>query len=948
MYSNKKVMNDFPMKKLVPFFNNDINTRRYSYTDGMTLRNETRRQYQQQLTNNVPSAAYIEKLQKKLIQTLETNYEVNKKYGNILPNSNEYSSSPKPYPSTVERKRSAALVILRKRTNNAANGNDISPNSYRKLSVDDYIMNDKASQRQQAISVLKRRINNKRNDNNSMNNDLRDYNFDNGNPVHSPSLNNSYGKRMDVPSPSSNGLKNYETNSPYFGSLLNYDMISSPVSMAGMPNVFKSTDMGGSPSLNSLKAYDMTGSNNVSNTLSPISPTTNFMNSFSANSRKSINLGSVSTSNKMFENNRLITNDPFLYDINSCPTSPIGNFSNNGPLLMNMNNNSRYPSIEEANQKIAENQIMIDYLSKLFMSNNGDLNDKDTSLFANNLYPSTTTTKLPPTAPNYLNNELNMNDFSIQSPPPFTSSSSNSSPSPSQKFAENDSPLFIGRSGSQTIKNSLNSNSKKFSLDSSMTNINNFPSPYVNNNNIINSNIAMPTSPYLGNAKVNIASPYPKNNSNNINVNVNVNASVNANININGLTSPTYNASTSSPYFGVNMDKNQNYKRNQASSPYINGLINRGIPSPSPSFSNSNNTSNANTRYMNNASPGLYSLNTALNDVNSSTFLLNDNSFDLQQQQQQQSQQSQQNIYNSKSMPSSPSVSHNNINLFQNQNQNLGQSQSQSQNQNQNKRKSVSSVLDQYSKINNIMPQIYNNNSTVQISQSMLPAYTSTTNTTTNQTPSPNIGAIGSLRHLTKSENNDDYKKLNPLMATFASEKQKNSPLLNGNILSEDFSQLSIGKSNPNQQNFNNTTTLLSSSLTSNNFNNNNSNQEISVMEPKPKTNNNIINNLSNFNANSSSLDENSFSLNENSMEQPYKLFDNNTINKSCLPALSNFESTNAIQNQSMEDSPIINSIEDKTYNNYNIDMQLTSDALSNNNSNNNVFSLSVQHPVLS
>jgi len=339
---------------------------------------------------------------------------------------------------------------------------------------------------------------------------------------------------------------------------------------------------------------------------------------------------------------------------------------------------------------------------------------------------------------------------------------------------------------------------------------------------------------------------------------------------------------------------------------------------------------------MNNASPGLYSVNASFNEISPPTFLFNDNSFDLQQQiQPQQSQQSQQNT--SQLMPPSANVN---------------------QNQNQNKRKSVSSMIDQCTYLDNkinIMPKIYNNNSTVQMSQSMLPAYTSTTNASTSQIPSPNIGAIGSLRHSTTKlvENNDDYKKMNSLMAAFASEKQKSSPLLNSNLLSEDFSQLTLGN--------NNTSTLLSSRIPINNFNlNNNSNQEVSSMEPKPTTNNIIgnkspylTNNLSNFNRNSISFDEFFFPLNENSMEQTYKLFDknilDNTINKSNLQTLSNFESTNVIQKQSLEDSPIINSIEDKTYNNFNnIDMQLTSDALSNNNSNSNVYSLSIQHPVLS
>jgi len=54
----------------------------------MNLKNEGRRPTQ---SNNIPSTAYVEKLQKKLLQTLETNYEVNKKYGNILSNSNESS-----------------------------------------------------------------------------------------------------------------------------------------------------------------------------------------------------------------------------------------------------------------------------------------------------------------------------------------------------------------------------------------------------------------------------------------------------------------------------------------------------------------------------------------------------------------------------------------------------------------------------------------------------------------------------------------------------------------------------------------------------------------------------------------------------------------------------------------------------------------------------------------
>jgi len=975
MYSNKNITNDIPMKKLVPFFNNE---RRKSYTDGMGFRNESRNPLVQ--SSGVPLTSQIEKLQKKLIDALETNYEVNKKYGNILTNvnSNESASASnsnsKPIPSTSEQKRTAAINLLRKRTNNIINIGDNSINSYRKGSVDESLLthhnsnssnnssiDDKTTQRQQALSVLMRRVSNANvNNNNSVNNNGKlmkkndsghltsintssgKYSYDN---VQNSSVFSNYHKnRLDTVQSPNITIKTHENiNSPYYNSIPNYDMISSPIS--GMPNIFKgSMDkiISSSPSLNTLNNYDMTTSNNMSSTLSPVSPTTSFIN----NSRKSVNLGSVGMPHKLFENNRLLTNDSTLYDINSCPTSPIGNFSSGS--FFTGGSNGRYPSTEELSQKIAENQIMIEYLSKLCTSS--EVNDKDTSIFANNIYNNSS--KLPP-APTFLNNELNntnFNDYTMQSVI-LPSSSSPPHSSPSQNFNEIASP-FVNRSGNQTYNNSNNSNNNnKFTLSESPANttsiMNNLPSPYVNNNKIINSNLGMPTSPYLGNAKTTMATAYSGNSNNN-----------KGNVNVNGLTSPQFNTTpSSSPYVNINMDTNQTFKRNSS---YIN-LMGRGIPSPSPSFSNgssnamvnggnSNGNSNNNSRFMiNNTSPGLYPVRTTMgmNELSQASFLNDNISIDLQQQTK----------FNSKSIHSSPNIGYSEPNIFNNNSNTKG----------------IPSVMDQRifydNKLNSMIPSLYNNNNNnpIQISQSMLPAYTSTTNVSNKQIPSPSIGAIGSLRHNNnKSMDKENSKKMNPL-ASFASEKRKSSPLINSESIEDDFSQLSLGDNSlPTNINFTKKTnsTLLSGSSPLNKFNITTS--ELSAMEPKPKLSSSSLSDTSNpsfstlsskavgsnlKNANSN----NQLQLNNNSTETTYKLFDKSVYdlpNSSELPALNNFESSiNAVmQNQSLEDSPIINTIEDKNFNSYNsIDIQMTSDALSNNSNNsNNIFSLSMQHPVLS
>eukprot|EP00833_Pecoramyces_ruminatium_P005359 jgi/Orpsp1_1/1179391/evm.model.c7180000069139.1 len=1014
------------MKKLVPFFGTENSARRYSYTDGMVLKNEGRKPQQTQ-SSGVPTASHIEKLQKKLIQALETNYEVNKKYGNILTNVNtNENSSPKQLPTAAEQKRSAAIHLLRKRTNNIIQTGDNSINSYRKGSIDDSLLthhnsnssnnssnssNDKSFQRQKALSVLMKRVNNTTTSSNSNSNNnshvmknnenvrlstpnlnLRKYSSDNiKNSVPSININTNFSSsnnnRLDTvhsPNPA------YSINSPYYSSFYNYDMISSPVS--GMPNVFKtpmeSMNTNESPSLTALKNYDMT--NDISNTLSPISPSTNFMNA-----RKSINLGSVNSQSKLFENNRLIQNDLNMFDINSCPTSPIGTFSSNG--LFFGGNNGRCPSAEELSQKIAENQIMIDYLSKLCIGAT-DANEKDSSLFVNNLY-NNTTNKLPP-APSFMNNEITgFNDYTFQSSiqsPAYTASSSNHS-SPSQNYSEsnvntnvndnNNSP-YISRNGSQTLNNTKYSLSE--SPANSSINMNNLPSPYANNNKIINTSIAVPTSPYLTNSKINISGSVMGNGINGIN---GMNSS-----NANGVNSPNFNATpSSSPFNNMGIDKNQGFKRNS----YIN-LMGRGIPSPSPSFSNlsngnSNNNSNNNSKYImnnnsnsnsnnNNASPGLYPVMTTMgmniNELSPSTFLNDNISFDLQQQQQQQQhqqqlqlQQQQQIKFNSKSMPSSPNVGYNDPNLFNNTTGNKIIP-------------TTTTTMDQRmfydNKLNSMLPSMYNNNSSsssIHISQSMLPAYTSNTNNSTKQNPSPHIGAIGSLRHSSnKLMEKEDSIKMNPL-ASIASEKRKNSPLINSESLDNDFSQLSLGDHNSNSNlntnlnsnsnfNFNstkNSSTLLSGSSPLIGYNLNC--YDLSAMEPKPVLSSSLKNSDTTTNQSSSSSSLNnkavgsnlknaiSKSVNDDSNETTYKLFDNNVYdltNKPKNQALNNFESslnatTTIQQGQSLEDSPLINSLEDKNFNSFNsIDIQMKSDVFSNNSNNNNMYSLSMQHPILS
>jgi len=943
MNTNKRapILNDVPMKKLVPFFNN--NGRRYSYTDGMNSKNDGRKQ-NPNYKNNIPSPQQIEKLKKKLLQTLETNYEINKKYGNMLYN-NEISS-PKHNPTEAEQKRSAAIYLLRKRTNNiinSSNSNNI--NSYRKESVDDYSYknNNKEVQRQQALSVLMRRVSNvntKRNDNlrvnNSGNNNTRKYSYDNHQyPTVNSNINN---KLVDMQSPILYN-QSYDYN-PYYGSLSNYDMKNSA-------SIITSSL---SPSLNALKAYDM--NNNISNVLSPVSAKSNFMNT----SRKSINLGSVGVKNsnsRIFENNRLVSND--FYDINSCPSSPISNYTPNKSLF---NNNNYTISTEELTQKIAENQLMIDYL-KLCMAA-GDTNEVDTSLFNNNMLNNANL------ASSYLN-EINLNDFGI---PSITSSSNHSSPRQSEdnssylnqsfrKYSLNDSNSasfptpyvnsnkvmtsspyldnsksnispFLNENSKTNISPFLNENSKTnispFLNENSKTNISPFLnensktniSPFLNENSktnispFLNENSKTNISPFLNeNSKTNISPFLNENSKTNISPFLNENSKGNMspffseNNNGSSINSPKFNSTpSSSPYIGVgvsgmNMDKNQKAFKINQSNGYVNNIIGRGIPSPSPSITNNNN---GNSRFMiSNNSPNLYP-NMNINEL-SPIAVFNDNiSLDLQQSKG-----------NSKSLPSSPSFVEPNI--YQNQNV-----------------KVIPSVMEQQRPVflnNKLMSSMYNNNS-VQRSQSILPAYTSTANVSTTQVPSPNIGAISRPSKLIL-EDIVENNPFNPL----AFEKQKYSPSLNS--ISDDFLKLSIGQNANNSkfQNFRNTSALLSSGIPK--LSNLNSSDKSKGQEEIIK----------NFNENSSN------SLNNTSVDNTsYQLFDNENVydyinNSSDLTALKDFESSNAVQNQSIEQSPLINSIEDKNYNSYNIDLQMTSEAFSSN-TNNTIYPLSIQHPILS
>jgi hypothetical protein len=703
MYSNKKITNNIPIKKLVPFYDSENNTRKYSYTDDMNLNNESRKSQIQYA--GVPTSFQIEKLQKKLIETLETNYEINKKYGNILTNVNiesSTSSNSKSILSPSEQKRSEAINLLRKRTVNIINTGDNSINRYRKGSDDESLLahhnsinsinssnssnNDKATQRQQALSVLMRRVGNANANNqnkiNNNNNDNRkklkrkenaqlfaintNFNKIKNDKLQNSSLNNSFYNNSNDPVQSPNVVikKRDSMNSPNYNSLGNYDMINSPIS--GMPNIFKApvdNINNSSPSLNDVKDYDidMNNYNKFSNILSPISPSTNFINT-----QKSINIGSVGGPHKIFENNRFIPNEPNVYDINSCSSSPVGNFSSGS--FFTGGSNGRYPSSEELSQKIVENQLMIEYLSKLCMGS--DINDRDASVFASNIYNNNNynnNSRFPSTS-DFMNNDLNnFNDYSMQSSV-FTSSSSPHS-SPSQNFNETNSS-FIGRSGSQTYNNDFN----KFMLSESPANttniINNLPSPYVNSNKIINSNMGMPSSPYLGTTKVNIATTFSGNTNS---------------TSANGLTSPQYNVTPSnSPYTNMSMDKSQSFKRNSS---YIN-LMGKGIPSPSPSFINGNNSTNS--RY--NSSPGIYPIMTTMgmgmNELSPASFLNDNISFDLYQQQQQQQQQSK---FNSISIPTSPNVGYSEQNIFNNSNN-----------------KSIPSIIDQRifydNKLNSMLP----------------------------------------------------------------------------------------------------------------------------------------------------------------------------------------------------------------------------------------------------
>jgi len=953
MYSNKKIMNNFPMKKLVPFFSNSKNNRRYSYTDGMSLRNEERKSIQSlrkeerksTQSQGVPTTAYIEKLQKKLIQVLETNCGKNKKKGKKLQTSDPSSSIPR---LTTEQKRSAAIHVIRKRTSNPI----IEEEYDTKDSGDENILpqsknnNGKVVQRQQALSVLMKRVNHanvKNNDNSRPKSisttDLRRLSYDSLQTLSSNNNNSVFSNNcFEVLSPIQN---------PYYSSLLNYDMVNNATSVTGTT---------GSPTLKSLNAYDMNSTNNVSNTLSPITPSSNFMNSIASTSRKSINLGSVGLGKsnngnfnnpKLFENNLLITNDLSMFDIASCPTSPLVNMPSNGSSFFNANTNTSTTNnncflSDESSKKIEEDQMMYDYLLKLWMNGgNGEVNEKEASLFSNNTY---NTSKLP-TVPGYLSNDVILNDITMQTPFNSSSSSNNSSP-----LLNESSPSIVGRNGSQTFNSkrfsynidspnskrfSFNNNDspnskrfsyndtlnyKRFSYNDSPASINNLPSPYANSNKIITSNLAMPSSPYLGNASINVASPYNGGSSNN-------NNSI---TNMNELSSPTsFNiAPIGSPYLSMGLDKSQPFNKRSS---FIN-LMGIGMPSPSPSISNGNMGNNGNnSRFMiNNASSPYPVTGIDMGDMKSIALMSNDNPSYIELPQTK---------FNSKSMPTSPSIGYNEPNLFQTQMNN----------------NNIPSVMEQRSIFNNnqlnaIIPPMYNSTTTVQMSQSKLPAYSSTSNKKSDPITSPNIGAIGPPSTTKLIDDEEEYT--NPL-TSFAFEKQKKNSPLNDDYLSDEFAQLSLRGNNKSKkltkkQKYLSTSALLSSSIisfinnnNSNNTNNNINDNELFIMKPKSKT---LELNIS---IDDISTNSDPKHLNINKMDSPFKMFNN----KPDLVTLNNFESSNARPNQSFKNSPIINSIGDKNFNPYNIDIQMASDAFSNNsnsNSNNSIFSLSLQHPILS
>jgi len=501
---------------------------------------------------------------------------------------------------------------------------------------------------------------------------------------------------------------------------------------------------------------------------------------------------------------------------------------------------------------------------------------------------------------------------SIPSSPYHDTSKVNISPFLTENSKTNISP-FLTENSKTNISPFLTENSK--------TNI----SPFLNENSKTN------ISPFLNeNSKINISPFLTENNKANISpfLSENNNGSI--------INSPNFKSTpSSSPYIGVggmagmNMDKNQNgFKRNQTNG-YVNNIIGRGIPSPSPSFTNGGNS-----RFMiNNSSPGLYP-NININENSPSAIFDDNTSLDMQQSK-----------YNSKSMPSSPSYGYNEPNLYQSQSG-----------------KVISSVMEQQrpaylkNKLNSVMSSMYNNNS-VQRSQSILPAYTSSTNGSTAQVPSPNIGAIG-RPSTTKILLDDDTTGNTSPFSPLAFDKQKGSPLINGDGISDDFSKLSIGQ-NLNSLKFKNSQNayaLLSNGMpklynlnSSSNNKSNSNNQEVSIMNFK---NSQVVDGKSPLLLNENSTGVNSKFLNNDSGNDSYQLFDNKNVydyisNSTDLTALKDFESSNAVQNQTLEDSPIINSLEDKSFNSYNIDLQMTSDAFSNN-SNNTIFSLSVQHPVLS
>ncbi len=241
---------------------------------------------------------------------------------------------------------------------------------------------------------------------------------------------------------------------------------------------------------------------------------------------------------------------------------------------------------------------------------------------------------------------------------------------------------------------------------------------------------------------------------------------------------------------------------------------------------------------------------------------------------------------------------------------------------------------------------MYNSTTSVQISQSKLPAYSSTSNKLSEQLTSPNIGAIGPPSTSKLIDDEEEYT--NPL-ASFAFEKQKRNSQLNEDTLSDEFAQLSLrgnnnGSNSTKNQNFFNTSTLLSSSISINNNNNDTNIIDGNKLPKAPELRTSITD---------ISVNIDPELLNMIKMGNPLKMFNNKNITdfKPDLVSLNSFESSNVRQNQAFKNSPIINSNGDKNFNPYNIDIEMASDAFSNNsnsNSNNSIFSLSLQHPILS